>query len=49
MHRHKKNKERFSLLSAISTDGTVRYIICKDTIDGTKYTQFIEDNKDGLH
>ncbi len=46
MYRHVKNKERYSLLSAISKDGNVRYVIHKDTIDGNKYTQFIEDNKD---
>jgi transposase len=46
MHRQKKNKERYSLLSAISKEGNVRYVIHKDNIDGIKYTQFIEENKD---
>jgi hypothetical protein len=46
MYKHIKNKERYSLLSAISTEGIVRYSIYKDTIDGNTYSQSIEDNKD---
>ena len=41
MYKHSKNKERYSLLSAISNLGLVRYAIYKDTIDGNKYRQFI--------
>ena len=49
MYKHIKNKERYSLLAAISKEGIVRFSIYKDTIDGNKYRQFIEDNKDGQH
>jgi transposase len=43
--KHKHNKLRYSLLSAINTKGVVCYKICYGSVNGNVYRQFIEDNK----
>ena len=43
--KHKHNKLRYSLLSAINTKGVVCYKICYESVNGNVYKQFIEDNK----
>ena len=44
--KHKHNKERYSLLAAISKSEIVAFIIYNGSLDAEKYKKFIEDNKD---
>ena len=43
--KHKKNKLRYTLLSAINTKGVVCYQIFDKSVNGEIYKQFIDNNK----
>ena len=45
MVKHKHNKLRYTLLSAIDTNGVVCYKIFNTSVNGELYKQFIDDNK----
>ncbi len=42
--QHRRNKERVSCLSAISTDGFIIYKLFKGTVNAESYLDFIKDN-----
>jgi transposase len=44
--KHKHNKERYSLLAAISKSKIIAYIIYNGSLDAEKYKNFIDTNKD---
>jgi transposase len=44
--KHNHNKERYSLLAAISNTQIVAYVIFKGTLDASGYLNFITDNLD---
>jgi len=43
--KHKQNKLRYTLLSAINKSGIVCYKIYKESVNGEIYAKFINDNK----